>query len=102
VIARVWRGTARADAAPEYLAHLRDTVFPEIGAIDGNRGALVLQRVEDGTIEFTVITLWDSIDAIRRFAGPDAEAAVVAPRAQALLATWERRVSHYEVPLTAL
>lgn len=103
MIARVWKGTARAETAPEYLAHLRDTVFPELGTIDGHHGALVLERAgSEDAVEFTVITLWSSMDVIRRFAGADTEAAVVAPRAQALLATYETRVTHYEVPLTAL
>ncbi len=102
MIARVWKGTAQPDAAHEYLAHLRDTVFPDIATIEGNQGALVLERTEGGAVEFTVITLWTSMEAIHRFAGADAEAAVVAPQAQALLSSYDGRVIHYQVPLTVL
>jgi heme-degrading monooxygenase HmoA len=100
MIARVWKGTAKGDDAADYVAHLRDSVFPEIATIDGHEGAYVLQRDLNGTVEFTVITLWASMEAIHRFAGPDAEAAVVAPRARALLARYDDRVTHYEVPLS--
>jgi len=50
-------------------------------------------------VDFTVITLWESIDAIRRFSGNDPELAVVPPAAQALLASYDDRASHWDVPL---
>jgi heme-degrading monooxygenase HmoA len=99
VIARTWKGTARADLADAYVEHLRKKTFPELTSIAGHRGAYVLRRDRGDVVEFTVITLWESIDAIRRFSGNDLEAAVVPPAAQALLASYDERAVHWEVPL---
>lgn len=102
MIARVWKGTASADRAAAYVGHLRDRTFPALTTIAGHRGAYVLQRADAAAVQFTVITLWDSIEAIRRFAGDDAEVAVVPAEAQALLQAWEDRAVHWEVPLATL
>jgi heme-degrading monooxygenase HmoA len=82
-----------------YLEHLQHSVFPELEAIDGFRGANVLRKEQNGEVEFIVMTLWDSMEAIHKFAGADAEVAVVAPNAQAVLSHYESSVSHYEVAL---
>ena len=94
MIARLWRGSA-ADAAnaDAYQRHVTTQVLPALRGIDGHRGARVLRRDR----EFIVITFWESMDAIRRFAGADAERAVVEPEAQAVLSEYDERVSHYEV-----
>ena len=76
-----------------YLAHLESAVLPELRHIDGHRGAYVLR---DGH-EFQVVTLWDSMEAVRGFAGDDPEAAVVPPEARALLARFDERVRHFEI-----
>ena len=85
--------------ADQYVAHLRERTFPGLTRIAGHRGAYTLRRASGGLIEFTVITLWDSVDAIHAFAGPDAEAAVIPPEAQALLASHDDRAVHWEVVL---
>jgi hypothetical protein len=85
--------------ADRYLTHLRERTFPALTAIAGHRGAYVLRRDGRSGVEFTVITLWDSIAAIRSFAGPDAEAAVVPPEALALLDTHDERAVHWDVAL---
>jgi heme-degrading monooxygenase HmoA len=97
MIARMWSGVARLDSIDAYVAHLRDTTFPAIEALEGHRGAYVLRRASAGQVLVTVITLWESIDAIARFSGDDVEAAVVPPEAQALLASWDTRAVHWEV-----
>jgi heme-degrading monooxygenase HmoA len=101
MIARVWRGIAAPETASDYLQHLQDTVFPELSAIAGYRGATVLRRDSDAGVEFTVQTLWASMEAIRQFAGDQVEVAVVAPSAQPLFRSYDRTVTHYEVVLTA-
>ena len=94
MIARLWRGRARTpDDADAYQRHVTTRVLPELEAIDGHRGAQVLRRQE----EFLVITFWESMDAIRRFAGEDPERAVVEPEARAVLAEFDDVVRHYEV-----
>jgi heme-degrading monooxygenase HmoA len=104
MIARMWSGRARPRHADAYVAHLQQKTLPQLASIPGHRGAYVLRRVaaeSDGLVEFTVITLWESLDAIARFAGADPEVAVVPPEARALLASYDDRAVHWEVAGTA-
>ena len=80
MIARHWKGLARADRAAEYEAHLRDETFPSLARIGGFVDASMLRRDHVGGVEFLIVTRWKSIDAIRQFAGDDPEAAVVPAR----------------------
>ena len=94
MIARLWRGRANnATDADAYQLHVTMRVLPALRAMTGHRGARVLRQGE----EFLVITFWESMEAIRRFAGSDAERAVVEPEARAVLSQCDERVSHYEV-----
>jgi heme-degrading monooxygenase HmoA len=70
-------------------------------AIEGFQGAYVLKRDRNGAVEFLVLTLWASEDAIHAFAGPDAELAVIPAAAEQLLAQWDERATHYEVVLAS-
>jgi heme-degrading monooxygenase HmoA len=99
MIVRTWRGYAMAGKAEAYAHHLRQSVFPKLGGIAGHRGAYLLRRESEGRIEFLVLTLWDSMQAVRQFAGSTPEKAVVEPEAQAVLAEFDPTVSHYEVVL---
>ena len=99
MIARVWRGLALREKVGGYLEHLRKTVFPELKQIDGYRGAYVLRRDLPDGVEITVQTLWESMDAIGKFAGQDMTAAVVAPAAQPLFHSFDAAVTHYEILL---
>ncbi|HYG84829.1 MAG TPA: antibiotic biosynthesis monooxygenase [Azospirillum sp.] len=97
MIARLWRGSATTQNAEGYERHARDTVFPALASIPGHRGAILLRRgTGDGT-EFLVLTLWDSMDAVRGFAGDAAQTAVVEPEARAVLADFDDVVRHFEV-----
>jgi heme-degrading monooxygenase HmoA len=73
----------------------------ELREIKGYAGAKLLKREVDGAIEITVITFWQSWQAIDAFAGPTRELAVVAPSAAALLTDYDRSVKHYEVAASA-
>ena len=97
MIARTWTGVARLDTVDAYLAHLRDKTLPSLDGLAGHRGSYVLRRASEGHMLVTVITLWDSLEAIARFSGADVEAAVVPAEAQALLASWDARAVHWEV-----
>jgi heme-degrading monooxygenase HmoA len=97
VIARTWGGVARPDTIEAYLSHLREKTLPSLEDVAGFRGAYVLRRPGADQVPVTVITLWDSLDAIARFSGADVEAAVVPAEAQALLASWDARAVHWEV-----
>jgi heme-degrading monooxygenase HmoA len=94
MIARLWRGRAGTpEDADAYQRHVTTRVLPALKDMPGHRGAQVLRRKG----EFVVITFWESMDAIRRFAGEDPERAVVEPEARAVLAESDDFVRHYEV-----
>lgn len=97
MIVRTWRGVTRAEDADTYLAYLRETGFEGFRATPGNCGALGLRRVRDGRAEFLVLSLWESEEAIRRFAGDDIERAVFYPEDDAFLVDRENHVDHYEL-----
>ncbi|MEU5879654.1 hypothetical protein [Spirillospora sp. NPDC047279] len=98
MIARTWRATA-ADAGA-YRRHFEDTVLPALGELDGHRGAYLMERDDPaGTVEIQVVTLWESMDAVRAFTGPDTDGAVVEPAARAALTGYDTTVTHYEVVL---
>lgn len=96
-ILRLWKGQTSPENAGEYVRHLTRNVLPELRAIQGHRGANLLQRTLNGAVEFVVLTLWDSMAAVRKFAGAEPDKAVVAPQAQALLSSFDKSVSHYDV-----
>jgi heme-degrading monooxygenase HmoA len=97
MIARIWHGWAVPEKADGYETLLRSEVLPSIHQIDGYRGAYVLRREDGEHIEFVTVTLWESLEAVRAFAGADYEAAVVPPGARALLARFDERSRHFEV-----
>jgi heme-degrading monooxygenase HmoA len=99
MIARVWRGITSEAQADEYLDYLTATGVKECRAVAGNRGVRVLRRVGDGQAEFLFISLWDSLDAVRAFAGPDVEKAVYYPEDAEYLVELELAVRHYEVAI---
>lgn len=97
MIERVWRGWTANGKADAYRTFLRDTFLPAAHTIPGYRGAHVLHRTLGDETEFMTITHFDSLAAIRAFAGDDLEAAHIAPEARKLLSRWDERVAHYEV-----
>ena len=97
MIARMWRGWASRKNAVAYEEHFRSQVLRELSRVPGYRRAELLRREDGVETEIVVVTRFESMDAIRAFAGADPEAAVVAPRARELLSRFEDRVRHYEV-----
>jgi hypothetical protein len=99
VIARIWHGWTTPPNADRYEALLRDTVFPGIAAkqVSGYRGIRLLRRPAGAEVEFLTIMWFDSLDAVRAFAGDDYERAYVPPAARELLGRFDERSQHYEV-----
>jgi heme-degrading monooxygenase HmoA len=97
MIARTWRGATREQDAAAYLRYLEETGLREYRATPGNLGVFALRRIRDGRAEFLLLTLWESADAIRGFAGEDIERAVFYPEDDRFLIDREDRVCHYEV-----
>jgi uncharacterized protein YciI/heme-degrading monooxygenase HmoA len=96
-ILRMWRARSTIDKSGEYVQHATKKVFPTLRAIEGHRGAYLLRRAVDGAIELVVLTLWESMEAVRKFAGKDPEKAVVEPEARAALTSFDDSVTHFEI-----
>ena len=97
MIIREWRGRAASARAADYPVHFRSSVVPELLHLPGFLGAQLSQRDIAGHIEFLVLTRWQSLAAIRAFAGGAIERAVVEPGAVAALVDFDPLVRHYEV-----
>lgn len=99
MIARLWHGMTRAAQADEYLDYLNSTGVPDYRRTPGNRGVYVLRRTEGDIAHFLLISLWESREAIRQFAGEDIEKAHYYPADKDFLLEFEPRVTHYDVLL---
>jgi heme-degrading monooxygenase HmoA len=97
MIARIWRGATHARDAKAYLEYLDRTGHTEYRRVPGHRRTVTLRRTDDSRAEFVVISFWDSIDAIRAFAGSDVERAVFYPEDDRYLVEREDRVEHFDV-----
>lgn len=97
MVIREWRGRASRSRADDYPAHFRNTVLPELRALPGFIGACLSTRQSDDEIEFLVLTRWQSIEAIRGFAGDDIARAIVEPGGVAALSSFDATARHYEV-----
>jgi heme-degrading monooxygenase HmoA len=97
MISRQWRGIAKSSEADRYVSHLRTETFPQLSRIPGFIGASILRRPVAAGVEFRIVTTWDSMEAISKFAGERPETAVVPERVQAMMTTYDRTVDHYEV-----
>ena len=97
MIARVWRGWTADDDADAYERFLRTTLYPEVARLGGFRGAHILRRAAPGgEVEFVTITLFESLDDVRAFAGEQYEMPVIEPEAERLLSHYEDHAAHYE------
>jgi heme-degrading monooxygenase HmoA len=97
MISRHWKGIAKHGEADNYIWHLRTDTFPKLSKIKGFISASILRRtVRQGT-EFLIITVWESIESIEKFAGAKADVAVVPEVVQAMMIEYDRTVNHYEI-----
>ncbi len=100
-IVRWWRASTTIANAPAYERLLREKVVPQLKGIPGFLGITLLRRDRGNRAELQVLTRWNSVDAIRKFAGEDPERAVVEPEAQAVLLEFDSRVTHFDVVFTS-
>jgi antibiotic biosynthesis monooxygenase (ABM) superfamily enzyme len=103
VIVRLWRGWTTPANAAAYDALLREEIFAGIAGrrIEGYRGIELFRRPDGDVVEFVTLMRFDSLDAVRAFAGEDYEAAVVPPTARELLLRFDARSAHYEIRASA-
>jgi heme-degrading monooxygenase HmoA len=97
LIARTWKGTVRKEDGDAYAAYIRETGIAAYASTPGNRGAWMLRRDVGENTEFLTFTLWDSLDAVKAFAGEDYETAVFYPEDDRFLVERELHATHYVV-----
>lgn len=86
MIARIWHGITPIDKSDAYLEFLKQRAIPDYESVPGNCG-----------VHFLTLTFWDSLDAIRQFAGEDISKAKYYPEDSDFLLEFEPTVKHYEV-----
>jgi heme-degrading monooxygenase HmoA len=96
-IARIWRGRTLATRADEYEKYLVGSGITRIEATPGNLGVTLLRRADGKETEFVVISIWESIEAVKRFAGKDYEKAVILAHDREYLLEVEPTVKHYDI-----
>jgi len=95
MITRIWHGCTKPENADAYHQLLTTKILPGIHCVKGYHGTYLLRRELKEEVEFITLTLWESLDAIREFAGQDYEMAVVPPEARTLLVRFDERSEHY-------
>ena len=94
---RTWRGWTRAEDADRYADYVRETGLSGYRATPGNLGAWILRRPDGDRCEFVTVSVWDSLEDVRGFAGEDVERAVFYPEDDAFLVERELTVRHWEL-----
>jgi heme-degrading monooxygenase HmoA len=97
MIARLWRGSTpevRSSAFHEYMIR---TGVRDCRGTPGNLGVLILKRTDGTLARFCFVSFWESLDAVRRFAGADESKPVLHPEDRDYLVESDEEVLHYEV-----
>jgi heme-degrading monooxygenase HmoA len=101
MIVRTWMAYAKPENARTYREHLTAHVIPKLQKLPGFLGLELCQAERGDRAELLVISRWQSLEAIKAFAGPKSDRAVVEPEAKALLEDYDDVVFHYELVLEA-
>jgi heme-degrading monooxygenase HmoA len=96
-VLRTWKGVTRAEDASRYVGYLTETGYRALRHTPGNLGVLGLLRMVGGQAEHVVMSLWESEEAIRRFAGDEIGRAVFYPEDDDYLVEKDLHVDHFEV-----
>ena len=96
MIARIWHGRVPVAKSERYLHLMRRVAIPDYQAIPGNLDAICLHRIEDDIAHFEMLTFWDNVEAIKRFAGEDYAAAKYYDFDDEYLIEKEPHVRHFE------
>lgn len=97
MIARIWHGAVPAPKAEDYLNRMREVALPDYKSISGNLGAFCLHRVEGDISHFEMLTFWEDVEAIKKFAGEDFQQAKYYEFDRSFLIELEPQVRHYTV-----
>jgi heme-degrading monooxygenase HmoA len=96
-VVRMWHGRVPTSKADAYRRFTNAHAIPDYRSVPGNLSVHVLERLEGEVTHFITLTFWESLDAIRAFAGEDAEKAKYYAEDAGFLLEYEPRVVHYEV-----
>jgi heme-degrading monooxygenase HmoA len=100
MISRHWTGLCKKEKADHYIQHLREDTFQKLGQLEGFIRASILKReIADG-VEFLIVTEWESLTAIKQFAGNNYDTAVVPESVQKMMVKYDNMVRHYEINFT--
>ncbi len=97
MIARIWHGAVPVRKSDAYLEKMRAVALPGYRDVEGNQGAWVMHRVEGHTAHFDMLTFWDDVDAIKRFAGEDYKISYYFDFDDDFLVEKEPHVRHWEM-----
>jgi heme-degrading monooxygenase HmoA len=102
MIARIWKGAVRREDGDAYASYMQTTGIAAYTRTPGNRAALMLRRDVDDRCEFMMVTLWDSMEAVTAFAGPEPDKAVFYPQDDRYLVERDLTAEHYQVDTAVL
>ena len=97
MLARVWKGWTKTENADAYEKLLQEVVYPGLQKIQGYQGGYILRQDGGDETEFVTVNLFESLEAVKAFAGPNYETPVFEPEAKRLLSRVEPIARHYEV-----
>src|SRR4029450_2994803 len=97
MIARLWTGRTKDEDYDPYPAYLEESGVAALKPTAGNRGVMVLRRLHGAEAEFSVMSFWDSLDDVKKFAGDDVDAARYFPDDERFLLDFPPRLKHFEV-----
>lgn len=97
MIVRTWRGAVARDDGDAYAAYMRETGVAGYARTPGNRGVWMLRRDLDDRCEFMMVTVWETLDAVKGFAGEDHERAVFYPEDDRFLVEREETATDWQV-----
>jgi len=97
MIARIWHGVTPREKADEYVEYVGKTGIKDLEATPGNKGVFLLRRLKGDRADFLVLSLWESTEVIRKFAGEEIEKARYYPEDPDYLLALEPNVEHYEL-----
>lgn len=97
MIARMWFGRTKAEDYDAYLEYLEESGVAELKDTAGNRGVMVLRRLDGDEAEFGVVSFWDSLDDVKAFAGEDVDVARYFPDDERFLLEFTPKLKHFEV-----
>ncbi|NML21885.1 antibiotic biosynthesis monooxygenase [Pseudoflavitalea sp. G-6-1-2] len=97
MIARIWHGKTNIDKLDVYTDFLKKKAIPDYQKTAGFHSLSFLRQIKDGEAHFTLITYWEDLESIKKFAGQDFEKAKYYPEDNDFLLEFEEKVQHYDV-----